>query len=38
MTPDDALERTQWDPFWIPDDCVCVDRPELGYLHSPRDR
>lgn len=36
-SPDDLLERTQWDTFWIPDDVVVVDRPELCYLRCDRD-
>jgi len=37
LTPDDLLERTQWDTFWIPDDVTVVDRPELRYLRCERD-
>lgn len=37
MTPDEVLERTQWDTFWVPDDCRVVDRPELKYTAAPRD-
>ncbi len=37
MDPDELLERTQWDTFWVPDDCRVVDRPELKVLASPRD-
>ena len=36
-TPDEILERTQWDFFWIPPDAVAVDRPELACLSCPRD-
>ena len=37
MTPDEMLERTQWDLFWVPDDTVVVDRPEVMYMDTPRD-
>lgn len=36
---DDAaslLERSQWDFFWVPEDTVVVDRPELAFLSSAR--
>ncbi len=36
-TPDDLLEQSQWDTFWIPADVVVVDRPELCYLRCDRD-
>ncbi|RLB45934.1 MAG: hypothetical protein DRI90_27880 [Deltaproteobacteria bacterium] len=35
--PDDLLEQTQWDTFWISDDVEIVDRPELLYLRCLRD-
>lgn len=38
MTPDEILERTQWDLFWLPSTASSVDRPELAYSHSPVDR
>ena len=31
------LERSQWDFFWIPDDAVVHERPELLYVACPRD-
>jgi hypothetical protein len=34
---DETLERTQWDFFWIPEEVAIVDRPEIAYLHTPRD-
>ena len=37
MTPADAIEQSQWDFFWIPDDACVVDRPELLYVYCPRD-
>ncbi|MCA9668780.1 MAG: hypothetical protein KC503_24470 [Myxococcales bacterium] len=37
MTPDEILERSQWDTFWVPLDVTIVDRPELLYLASTRD-
>jgi N-acetylglutamate synthase-like GNAT family acetyltransferase len=37
LKPDDILEQTQWDFFWIPQDAHVVDRPELLYVHCPRD-
>jgi hypothetical protein len=36
-SPDDLLERTQWDTFWIPDQVEVIDRPELLYLRCQRD-
>lgn len=38
MTPDELVERAQWDTFWVPPDVTVVDRPELLYLSCPRDR
>ncbi len=32
MSPDQVLERTQWDLFWVPPDARVVDRPELLYV------
>ena len=37
MRPDDILEMTQWDYFWVPDDVRVTDRPELLYYSCPRD-
>jgi GNAT superfamily N-acetyltransferase len=37
LTPDDLLERSQWDFFWVPSDAVVVDRPELLYVSCSRD-
>ncbi|HEX5032577.1 MAG TPA: hypothetical protein VFX78_14100 [Candidatus Eisenbacteria bacterium] len=37
MRPDDILERTQWDYFWVPGDVQVTDRPELLYYSCPRD-
>ncbi|MCK5688929.1 hypothetical protein KAI87_06650 [Myxococcota bacterium] len=33
LSPDDILERTQWDTFWMPDDVMIIDRPELRYMY-----
>lgn len=38
LSPDEILERSQWQTFWVPSDVVVVDRPELLYLSCPRDR
>ncbi len=35
--PDDILERTQWDYFWVPGDVHVTDRPELLFYSCPRD-
>jgi hypothetical protein len=35
--PDDILEMTQWDCFWVPDDVTVVDRPELLFYSCERD-
>lgn len=35
--PDDVLEETQWDYFWVPGDVKVTDRPELLYFSCPRD-
>ena len=37
MSPDQLLERTQWDTFWVPADTTIVDRPELLCTAHPRD-
>ncbi|MBK6846163.1 MAG: hypothetical protein IPG96_00980 [Proteobacteria bacterium] len=37
LTPDEMLEQSQWDFFWAPSDAVVVDRPEVLYVHCPRD-
>lgn len=29
MTPDERIERTQWDTFWVPDDVRIIERPQL---------
>lgn len=34
MDLDEALERTQWDLFWVPPTVRVVDRPEVLYLSS----
>jgi len=38
MDPADRLERSQWDFFWVPEDTVVHERPELLYSVSPRDQ
>ncbi len=35
--PDDILEQTQWDYFWVPGDVHVTDRPELLFYSCPRD-
>lgn len=37
MRPDEILEKTQWDYFWVPDDVRVTDRPELLYYSCTRD-
>ncbi len=37
VDPAARLERSQWDLFWIPEDAVVHDRPELLYVSCPRD-
>jgi ribosomal protein S18 acetylase RimI-like enzyme len=37
MDFDEALERTQWDLFWLPEGTHVVDRPEVLYLTNSRD-
>ena len=37
MTPDEVLEQTQWDFFWVTPDTTVVDRPEIAYISCPRD-
>jgi len=37
MRPDDILEMTQWDYFWVPGDVRVTDRPELLYYSCLRD-
>ncbi len=36
LTPDDVVERSQWDFFWVPADAVVVDRPDVAYVSCPR--
>lgn len=36
-TPDEILERTQWDFFWLPEDAEVCDRPEILYARCERD-
>lgn len=36
MTPAERLERSQWDFFWLPQDAVAIDRPELAAIRCPR--
>lgn len=35
LTPDDILERTQWDTYWVPPDLRIVDRPDVRALVGP---
>jgi hypothetical protein len=37
QNPDDVLEMTQWDYFWVPNDVTITDRRELLYFSCPRD-
>ena len=37
MHPEECLARTQWDTFWVPQQTVIVDRPEVLYLAYPED-
>ncbi len=37
MTPDELLERANWDFFWVPSDVRVVDKPELLYTCCDRD-
>jgi hypothetical protein len=37
MDVDDALERSQWDFFWVPDGVAIESRSELAYLASAED-
>jgi GNAT superfamily N-acetyltransferase len=37
LAPDDLVEQSQWDTFWLPADVRVVERPELLYLSCPRD-
>lgn len=36
LDPAAALERSQWDHFWIPEDTVAHVRPGLSYLSCPQ--
>jgi len=36
LNADDLVERSQWSFFWVPQDAVVVDRPELLYVYCPR--
>jgi hypothetical protein len=36
MDPQERLERTQWDFFWLPDDAEVLDRPEVGAVRCAR--
>ena len=36
MTPNERMEQSQWDTFWVPREARVVDRPELLYLTCPR--
>ena len=37
LTPDQMIERSFWDYFWVPDDVTVVNRPEITYYSCPRD-
>ena len=37
LTPEERLERSQWDFFWISDDAVVTERSELAYVACARD-
>jgi len=36
MGPNERLERSQWDFFWIPDDAEVTDRPEVAAVRCDR--
>lgn len=36
MTPNEQMEASTWDMFWLPPSITVVDRPELMVLHTPR--
>lgn len=36
LGPNDRLERSQWDFFWIPDDAQVLDRPEVAAVRCDR--
>ncbi len=37
LTPDEIIERSFGDYFWVPEDVTVVDRPEIIYYSCPRD-
>ena len=37
LTPDEIIELAFGDYFWVPDDVIVVDRPEIIYYSCPRD-
>ncbi|MBW2733096.1 MAG: hypothetical protein JRH20_11950 [Deltaproteobacteria bacterium] len=37
LSPDEILERSQWDTFWVPSNVKVIERDELLYLSCPRD-
>ncbi len=37
LSPEERLEQTQWDFFWVSRDAIAVDRPEIAYLSCDRD-
>ena len=37
LSPEERLERTGWDFFWVSKDAVVVDRPEIAYVACDRD-
>ena len=36
MGPNDRLERSQWDFFWVPEDAEVLDRPEVAAVRCDR--
>lgn len=36
MGPNERLERSQWDFFWVPDDAEIIDRPDIAAVRSAR--
>ena len=37
LTPDEIIERSFEDYFWVPADVTVIDRPEIIYYSYPRD-
>ncbi len=37
LTPDEIIERSFGDYFWVPEDVTVIDRPEIIYYSCARD-